>query len=49
MLLDEYMLLVIETRFSNEMEEKLQELLDRHLKMGGYITIHTRIGYESSV
>ena len=34
MLLDEYMLLVIETRFYNEMEEKLQELLDRHLKMG---------------
>lgn len=34
MLMDEYMLLVIETRFYNEMEEKLQELLDRHLKMG---------------
>ncbi|XP_032220990.2 DNA-binding protein RFX6 isoform X3 [Nematostella vectensis] len=34
MLLDEYILLVIETRFYNEMEEKLQELLDRHLRMG---------------
>ncbi|KAK3707889.1 hypothetical protein QZH41_017286 [Actinostola sp. cb2023] len=34
MLMDEYMLLIIETRFYNEMEEKLQELLDRHLKMG---------------
>ena len=34
MLLDEYMLLVIETKFYNETEEKLQEMLDRHLKMG---------------
>lgn len=34
MLLDEYMLLVIETKFCNETEEKLQEMLDRHLKMG---------------
>ena len=34
MLLDEYMLLVIETKFYNETEEKLQEFLDRHLKMG---------------
>ena len=34
MLLDEYLLLVIETRFCNDLEEKLQEVLDSHLKMG---------------
>ena len=38
MLLDEYMLLVIETKFCNETEEKLQEMLDRHLKMGKPLT-----------
>lgn len=38
MLLDEYMLLVIETKFYNETEEKLQEMLDRHLKMGEFRT-----------
>jgi len=39
MLLDEYMLLVIETKFYNETEEKLQEMLDRHLKMGELVAI----------
>lgn len=39
MLLDEYMLLVIETKFYNETEEKLQEMLDRHLKMGEWLTL----------
>lgn len=42
MLLDEYMLLVIETKFYNETEEKLQEMLDRHLKMGELVVILTR-------
>lgn len=39
MLLDEYMLLVIETKFYNETEEKLQEMLDRHLKMGKRLSL----------
>lgn len=42
MLLDEYMLLVIETKFYNETEEKLQEMLDRHLKMGELVVILTQ-------
>ena len=41
MLLDEYMLLVIETKFYNETEEKLQEMLDRHLKMGKWWSLFT--------
>ena len=34
MLMDEYMLLAIETKLNDNYEEKIQENLDKHLKDG---------------
>lgn len=38
MLLDEYILLALETQFNNEKEQDLQNLLDKYMKNAGMPT-----------
>lgn len=38
MLLDEYILLALETQFNNEKEQDLQNLLDKYMKNAGMLT-----------
>lgn len=38
MLLDEYILLALETQFNNEKEQDLQNLLDKYMKNAGVLT-----------
>lgn len=38
MLLDEYILLALETQFNNEKEQDLQDLLDKYMKNAGMPT-----------
>lgn len=47
MLLDEYILLAMETQFNNDKEQELQNLLDKYMKNSGnlnnYYTAHVSL------
>lgn len=47
MLLDEYILLAMETQFNNDKEQELQNLLDKYMKNSGnlnnYYTVHVSL------
>lgn len=47
MLLDEYILLAMETQFNNDKEQELQNLLDKYMKNSGnlnnYYTFHVSL------
>lgn len=40
MLLDEYVLLAVETQLHNEKEMEIQALLEKHIKIGEYIFVN---------
>lgn len=44
MLLDEYILLALETQFNNDKEQDLQNLLDKYMKNAGIIRSEQQLG-----
>ena len=47
MLLDEYILLAMETQFNNDKEQELQNLLDKHMKNSG--NLNSRSPFRASL